>query len=516
MPLLLAIVAILVVAVVAVVLLNGASTAALHLTTFPDRPGEMIVTGSGFREGETVELTMDGQLLDEVSVDPGGQFTKRITRPDTVLPGHFIELAATGLVSGRTASEFGAFGASAGTSTPPSSQDASIELVSLPPSSPPSLPPSSPPSSPPTAACRPPGVFDPSILFVSDVDLNGDPAAGSRLFCLDPETGGLGQVPIVDPLDPAANISSSTWAPAGGDIAITLERAQRSDRDVDILTSVGRIEPLVDGRSDDFFPAWSVAGDIAFVRVLRPADATPFVNSQIMVIRRGETDPVAVASGLSLRTPAWSADGTQLAFIGKPDGRSDYDIGEITFGSAPVDRAAIASAPPEVRWVGVPGFNELNPAWSPDGRLAYVRDTGTSGNKDNDIFVASPDLVLPKQRTGVEPRRRDRRAGREPGLVVGRRADRLLSRDGRRIPHLGHEPERLEPARPHGGPSRPKPRPELALIRRRPTTPRRPSAPGQTVNGGAFSNARSGRPTGRKFGVWSGGMRCEIARNRSR
>ena len=118
MPLLLAIVAILVVAVVAVVLLNGASTAALHLTTFPDRPGEMIVTGSGFREGETVELTMDGQLLDEVSVDPGGQFTKRITRPDTVLPGHFIELVATGLVSGRTASEFGAFGASAGTLNP--------------------------------------------------------------------------------------------------------------------------------------------------------------------------------------------------------------------------------------------------------------------------------------------------------------------------------------------------------------------------------------------------------------
>ena len=411
------------VAVVAVVLLNGASTAALHLTTFPDRPGEMIVTGSGFREGETVELTMDGQLLDEVSVDPGGQFTKRITRPDTVLPGHFLELVATGLVSGRTASEFGAFGASPGSSAPPPSQGASTELVSLPPSSPPSLPPSSPPSSPPTAACRPPGVFDPSILFVSDVDLRGDPAAGSRLFCLDPETGGLGQVPIVDPLDPAANISSSTWAPAGGDIAITLERAQRSDRDVDILTSVGRIEPLVDGRSDDFFPAWSVAGDIAFVRVLRPADATPFVNSQIMVIRRGETDPVAVASGLSLRTPAWSADGTQLAFIGKPDGRSDYDIGEITFGSAPVDRAAIASAPPEVRWVGVPGFNELNPAWSTDGRLAYVRDTGTSGNKDNDIFVASPDLVLPKQRTGVE---RDDGTGVQDGNPV-------WSSDGARI-----------------------------------------------------------------------------------
>ena len=292
---------------------------------------------------------MDGQLLDEVSVDPGGQFTKRITRPDAVLPGHFIELVATGLVSGRTASEFGAFGASR-RELIPAAVAGCLDRIGLTAAVVAAvLAASSPPSSPPTAACRPPGIFDPSILFVSDVDLRGDPAAGSRLFCLDPETGGLGQVPIVDPLDPAANISSSTWAPAGGDIAITLERAQRSDRDVDILTSVGRIEPLVDGRSDDFFPAWSVAGDIAFVRVLRPADATPFVNSQIMVIRRGETDPVVVASGLFLRTPAWSADGTQLAFIGKPDGRSDYDIGEITFGSAPVDRAAIASAPPEVR-----------------------------------------------------------------------------------------------------------------------------------------------------------------------
>ena len=129
MPLLLAVLAILVVAVVAVVLLNSASTAALHLTTFPDRPGEMIVTGSGFREGETVELTMDGRSIDEVSVDPGGQFTKRITRPDTVLPGHFIELAATGLVSGTDGQRVrGVRRLTPGRSAPPPSQGASTEF----------------------------------------------------------------------------------------------------------------------------------------------------------------------------------------------------------------------------------------------------------------------------------------------------------------------------------------------------------------------------------------------------
>ena len=51
MPLLLAIFAILIVAVVAVVLLNGASTAALHLTTFPDQTGRDDRHGFGLPRG---------------------------------------------------------------------------------------------------------------------------------------------------------------------------------------------------------------------------------------------------------------------------------------------------------------------------------------------------------------------------------------------------------------------------------------------------------------------------------
>ena len=52
-----------------------------------------------------------------------------------------------------------------------------------------------------------------------------------------------------------------------------------------------------------------------------------------------------------------------------------------------------------------------------------MRDTGTSGNKDNDIFVGSPDLVLPKQRTGVD---RDEGTGVQDGNPV-------WSSDGARI-----------------------------------------------------------------------------------
>jgi hypothetical protein len=75
--------------------------------------------------------------------------------------------------------------------------------------------------------------------------------------------------------------------------------------------------------------------------------------------------------------PAWSPDGSLIAFRGEgdPDVRGVYVIGADGTGEVRVTDKQ-----------GNPDFPERRPVWSPDGRLTY--HVAVDGGRDNDIFVA--------------------------------------------------------------------------------------------------------------------------------
>ena len=93
-------------------------------------------------------------------------------------------------------------------------------------------------------------------------------------------------------------------------------------------------------------------------------------------------------SGKSVRAPAWSPDGTTLAYMSDPAGTGQFDVYTIKPGGDPTVLVKT-------------DVSELNPNWSPDGKtIVFVRDKGQSKSYDNEIIkvdvaskVVSPPLT---------------------------------------------------------------------------------------------------------------------------
>jgi Tol biopolymer transport system component len=86
------------------------------------------------------------------------------------------------------------------------------------------------------------------------------------------------------------------------------------------------------------------------------------------------------ATACDYQSPAWSADGTQLAFVRTPPDGNNSSIGLIASDGS--SETIVASAPP--------GGYYLHPAWSPDGaRIAFSGSTTYHGNQD--IYLINPD-----------------------------------------------------------------------------------------------------------------------------
>ena len=134
-------------------------------------------------------------------------------------------------------------------------------------------------------------------------------------------------------------------------------------------------EPLTMTEGDkEFDPAWSPDGSqIAFV--MAPAGSQA---GDVYVMEADGSDPRPLTDTPEAeRRPAWSPDGSQIAFVRSAEPKSPGDI--YVMGAEGGEAQAVTETPE----------GEDGASWSPDGaRLAFGRSNqGSSG----DIYVISPD-----------------------------------------------------------------------------------------------------------------------------
>jgi Tol biopolymer transport system component len=129
-------------------------------------------------------------------------------------------------------------------------------------------------------------------------------------------------------------------------------------------------DTLADAETD---PVWAADGRLAFVR--RPL----FESEDELIVTRGDgTEPARVAGGMDISQPAWSADGSRIAFV--EGAMRFYDVGvsdctriDSSLNQVPprlfVADVASATAVPLVDLVSPNGcvLPFPRPQWSPDG-----------------------------------------------------------------------------------------------------------------------------------------------------
>jgi len=104
-------------------------------------------------------------------------------------------------------------------------------------------------------------------------------------------------------------------------------------------------------------------------------------NYEIWIMDSDGGNPTQIThNGAGNYVPAWSADGKYIALQSDLNGRGTYDIYRLSMNGL------IAST--AVDLTNTPGYSEIDPAWSPNGLIAYVSDqSGT-----NKIYVMSKDF----------------------------------------------------------------------------------------------------------------------------
>jgi hypothetical protein len=347
--------------VIAFVLLGSSQGARIAVTT-GSSPGMIVVEGSGFQADEVVKITInhrdtfvparaDGTVSPTIDthgftageVIAEGQISKRTATTQFALP------TLSPSVAGESA------GPSTGGSTAPS-------------------PDVSPTSSASTATgdlwCFDPATRKNLIVFYSD-----EPTGRYDLYCADPGTPNrYGSVPIKDAEPNDRPDWFVGWSPNHDKMIFT----RGSQGAGDILTLGEDLIPqgLSVTRDDDWFPAWSAADDIAFIRG-RGAGTAVWRREHDQTQAQFWFDAPNIAS------IAWSPGGGTLAFFGRSNqpNRTDFAIGTvIADGARP---AYIIDNDGRDRF----GANDMNPTWSPDGRkIAFVRATARDPST-NDIWV---------------------------------------------------------------------------------------------------------------------------------
>ncbi len=221
----------------------------------------------------------------------------------------------------------------------------------------------------------------------------------------------------IDDLASLAVPEQPAISPDGADIAYVLRRVDdRIDRDVRALWLVsadgGAARPLTRGDADTA-PAWSPDGTL--LAFLRAQDGPP----QIWVLHRSGGEPEQVtrlAQGAG--APSWSPDGASIAFVAPPDAASAEPAslapppividrlgykadGRGVSGLLTKQLHVLDRHTGEVRQLTGGAWSVTGPAWSPDGKsLAFSSPT----TDDADLTYRSAAQVLDLAEPETPPR----------------------------------------------------------------------------------------------------------------
>ncbi len=210
---------------------------------------------------------------------------------------------------------------------------------------------------------------------------------GGRLACVSHIPGATEDILVMNAdgsdrrrvtMDPHRNMAPA-WSPDGRQIAFVSDRAG-SDFDLYRMNADGSgVERLTNGGNHGA-PQYSPDG----MKLVFQAGHAVYLFD----LATKKTTPVT-AEPASAMYPAWSPDGSRIAFMTRRNGHAEI----FTMSADGTDQRVLVS---------MPGFDAMNPRWSPDGtRIAFVRATPPdpkAGNASDDsamyiVVVASGQIT---------------------------------------------------------------------------------------------------------------------------
>ena len=232
-----------------------------------------------------------------------------------------------------------------------------------------------------SAALAPPPAVPPRILF-SGVTSAGSPDSAADLYDIVAEDATDQRQRLESSADGSYGFHSPSYAPDGARAVFTREidddegegsQLVTADLSAGLLATAIPLESAWTTGTWDEDPDWSADGRIVFTRAgVDPTTGEDYGRQLRIVAEAGGTpvDPLAalgpvyqeIFDGAAVAAPAWSPDGTRIAFTTADEGPYGdlwiLDLEDTTL--APVVRASGDQ------------IQAQGPAWSPDGELAFA------------------------------------------------------------------------------------------------------------------------------------------------